>query len=84
MSLDSTLDADLVDVDAAYRRRGIAQAVLDRLLVEARALGVTTLVLDTSFKQEAAQRLYERNGFVHTGNVEVGGIPSRVYRLPLA
>jgi GNAT superfamily N-acetyltransferase len=71
-------------VEAAHRRLGIAQAVLDRLLEEARTLGVATLVLDTSIKQEAAQRLYERNGFVHTGNVEIGGIPSRLYRLTLA
>lgn len=124
LSLDQTLDADLVDVestyangffvvaafddepntlvgmgailrigddwhvkrmrvDAAHRRRGIAQAVLDRLLVEARRLGASTLVLDTSVKQEAAQRLYERNGFVQTGNIEIGGIPSRLYRLTL-
>ena len=40
--------------------------------------------LDTSLKQEDAQRLYERNGFVHVGNVDIGGIASRLYRLTLA
>lgn len=125
LSLDPTLDADLVDVeasyadgffvvasfedqpgtlvgmgairrigeewhlkrmrvDAAHRRQGIAQAVLDRLLNEARARGVGVLFLDTSSRQEAAQRLYERNGFVRVGDSDIGGVPSHLYRLTLA
>jgi len=71
-------------VDAAHRRRGIAQAILDRLLVEARARDVDELVLDTALGQQGAQRLYERNGFVHTGDAEIGGIRSRLYRRALA
>ena len=43
-----------------------------------------SLALNTSLKQEAAQRLYERNGFVHVGNAEIGGTASRLYRLTLA
>jgi len=70
-------------VAAAHRRKGIAQAVLDCLLAEARSLGVGALMLDTSEKQLAAQRLYERNGFMLTGKTEIGGVPSRVYRLEL-
>jgi GNAT superfamily N-acetyltransferase len=124
LSLDPTLDSDLVDVEASYadgyfvlvsyaddpgvvvgmgairlidgnwhvkrmrvaaahRRKGIAQAVLDSLLAEARSLGVGALMLDTSAKQLAAQRLYERNGFMLTGKTEIGGVPSCVYRLEM-
>jgi ribosomal protein S18 acetylase RimI-like enzyme len=70
-------------VDAAHRRRGIAQAVLHRLVAEARARGAAALLLDTAVRQEAAQRLYERNGFVHVGDALIGGLPSRLYRLAL-
>jgi ribosomal protein S18 acetylase RimI-like enzyme len=70
-------------VNAAHRRMGIAQAVLDRLLAEARLLGVDVLMLDTSAKQVAAQRLYERNGFVRIGTTEIGGLPSFMYRLDM-
>jgi len=124
LSLDPTLDSDLVDVEASYadgyfvlvsyaddpgvvvgmgairfidgnwhvkrmrvaaahRRKGIAQAVLDSLLAEARSLGVGALMLDTSAKQLAAQRLYERNGFMLTGETDIGGVPSCVYRLEM-
>jgi hypothetical protein len=40
-------------------------------------------MLDTSAKQLAAQRLYERNGFVLTGTTDIGGVPSCVYRLEM-
>lgn len=71
-------------VDAAHRRQGIAQAVLDRILEEARARRLAALVLDTPSRQDAAQRLCERNGFVHVGDADIGGIPSRLYRPTLA
>lgn len=71
-------------VDASQRRRGIAQAILARLIDEARARGIAELRLDTSLQQQAAQRLYERNGFVHERDLDIGGIPSRLYRLALA
>jgi len=70
-------------VDAAHRRQGIAQAVLSRLLGEARTLGAPALLLDTALQQHAAQRLYERNGFVHIDDMQIGCIPSRLYRLVL-
>lgn len=70
-------------VDAEHRRQGIAQVVLTRLLAEAHLRGVPALLLDTAFQQEAAQQLYERNGFVHIDDLQIGGIPSRVYQLVL-
>lgn len=45
------------------RGRGIGRAVLDRLEAEARALGVTRLVLETGTRQVEAIALYRRAGF---------------------
>jgi hypothetical protein len=39
------------------------------------------LLLDTSRNQHAARRPYERNGFEPHGEVEIGGIPSLLFRL---
>lgn len=68
-------------VDASHRRRGVGQAILARLVSEARRRAIPMLTLDTSLRQVEAQRLYERNGFAHVGDIEVGGIASRLYRL---
>jgi ribosomal protein S18 acetylase RimI-like enzyme len=81
--IDGNWHVKRMRVNAAHRRMGIAQAVLDRLLAEARLLGVGVLMLDTSAKQVAAQRLYERNGFVRIGTTEIGGLPSFMYRLDM-
>ena len=45
------------------RRKNVAQAVLDRLEVEARARGTKRLLLETGDNRDAAIRFYERNGF---------------------
>ena len=45
-----------------YQGRGIGQIILSEL--EARAIGYTTLHLDTSVVQVPAQKLYEKNGFL--------------------
>lgn len=46
------------------RDRGVAQALLDRLLHLARAGGVTQVMLGTNDRFRAAHRFYERNGFI--------------------
>jgi GNAT superfamily N-acetyltransferase len=46
------------------RGKGIGRALLDRLEIEARALGFTRLVLETGTRQHEALALYERAGFV--------------------
>lgn len=65
------LDAERAEVKRMYvlpERRGerLAERVLAALEVEARALGVARLVLETGARQHAALRLYRRNGFVPT------------------
>ena len=54
-------------VHPAYQRRGFGLLMLIELESRARALGYTTLHLDTSTVQLAAQRLYEKHGFRETG-----------------
>jgi GNAT superfamily N-acetyltransferase len=48
------------------RRRGVAQALMERLEAEALAAGKTVLVLDT-VPGRAAERLYERLGWTRVG-----------------
>ena len=60
-------------VDPEHRRNGIADAVLDRLMGEARAHKYSILRLETGDTLAAAHRLYLRNGFAFTG--PFGGYP---------
>jgi ribosomal protein S18 acetylase RimI-like enzyme len=50
-----------------YQRRGFGQQMFNELETRARQLGYTTLHLDTSTVQVAAQKLYEKNGFREVG-----------------
>ena len=55
-------------VYTAYRRRGIARALMQHIEAEARAAGRTLLVLDTQ-TGEPAEDLYARLGYARTGVV---------------
>ncbi|PZO76073.1 MAG: GNAT family N-acetyltransferase [Sphingomonas hengshuiensis] len=62
---DGTGEVKSMRTDATTRRRGVGQAVLDRIVADARAAGVTRLLLETGTGPmfDAAHRLYARNGF---------------------
>ncbi|HSJ32546.1 MAG TPA: GNAT family N-acetyltransferase [Longimicrobiales bacterium] len=45
---------------------GVGRALAEAVLEEARRLGYSSMVLDTSIRQEEAQRLYRRLGFQQT------------------
>jgi putative acetyltransferase len=47
-----------------FRRRGIAQMMLEALEREAARLGYNLMRLETGYKQDSAMRLYEVYGFV--------------------
>ena len=49
------------------RRMGVAQRLLDALFLELRARGITSLALEVRTSNLAAQKLYEKNGFVQVG-----------------
>lgn len=50
-------------VHRGHRRQGLARAILQRLVTEAKRLGHATLRLETGHKQAAAMALYESFGF---------------------
>ena len=50
-----------------YRRQGIAEMLLDRLISEARETGYSYMVLDTMPSLKEAIRLYEKKGFYRIG-----------------
>jgi ribosomal-protein-alanine N-acetyltransferase len=52
-----------IAVVPAYRRRGVARALLDELLGRARSTGVGRLTLEVRVSNFAAQELYRRQGF---------------------
>ncbi len=59
-------------VTEAWRRRGLAQALLDTAVDFCRASGYDRIILDTTEQQTAAQALYEAYGFQRTGQRVLG------------
>jgi ribosomal protein S18 acetylase RimI-like enzyme len=67
------------------RRRGVATALMDAAIAEARRSGKTFLTLDTTQSMTAAQRLYEAMRFRRAGErVFDDGFRLLSYELPLA
>jgi ribosomal protein S18 acetylase RimI-like enzyme len=64
-------------VTEAWRRRGVAQALVETAEDFSRAAGFHRIILDTMNQQTEAQRLYEKNGFRRTGERMLG--PFRVF-----
>ena len=54
-------------VDPAYQRRGLGQAMLERLESSARELDYSGIYLDTTTRQAPAIALYEKNGYQEVG-----------------
>lgn len=59
-------------VTPSWRGRGVGQALVDTAVEHCRDRGYTKLILDTTEQQIEGQRLYERNGFVKTGERMLG------------
>ena len=57
-----------IRVAIPHQRRGLARRLVEALEDRARALGGTTITLDTTDRQLPAQRLYESLGYVFTHN----------------
>jgi ribosomal protein S18 acetylase RimI-like enzyme len=66
-----------------YQGRGLGQIILSELEARACALGYTTLHLDTSPAQVAAQKLYEKNGFRPVGGTTINGLEVILYEKSL-
>lgn len=61
---EDTAELKRMYVDPQVRGRGIGRALLEALEREARALGVTTVVLETGTRLAPAIKMYEAAGYV--------------------
>jgi ribosomal protein S18 acetylase RimI-like enzyme len=66
-------------VKPGLQGRGHGQAMLDALHHRATELGYSTLRLDTTVQQRAAQRLYLKNGYSEVGRGVVGPFDCILY-----
>ena len=60
---EKTCELKRLYVKPEYRRQGIAEKLLDRIIEEARETGYSYMVLDTMPALKEAIRLYEKKGF---------------------
>ncbi len=63
---DTLAEIKRMRVHPDFQGLGFGQLILEALEARAAALGYTTLFLDTSLRQVAAQHLYRKNGFYET------------------
>ena len=63
LHLGDTLYVDDLSVLPAGRRRGVATALLDAVVAEARRLGCSAVTLDSGYQRRGAHALYLRYGF---------------------
>lgn len=57
----------MIAVMPEWRRKGVGEALLERLLAEGRALGCLRATLEVREHNAAARALYARHGFVEVG-----------------
>lgn len=65
---------DALATDERFRRRGVANRLLDAAADRARELGLRALALDTTAANAPARALYEKAGFRLTGEEPAGPI----------
>lgn len=76
---DDTCEAKRLYVHPNYRRRGIATALLNRLVKEARGCGYRTLYGDTLPTMRSALNIYREMGFVEVGPYGASPTPNAIY-----
>ncbi len=81
---DGRASVHRVAVHPAMQRHGIGRALIVELEDRARRAGVTTLHLDTSIGQVAAQKLYTSCGYAGIGNIVQSGVECVLYEKNLA
>jgi ribosomal-protein-alanine N-acetyltransferase len=65
--LPGAIDIHNIAVHVDYRRRGLARALLERVIDQARAQSITRVMLEVRISNLPAQKLYTGLGFVATG-----------------
>lgn len=63
-----------IAVASAYRQKGIGQRIVEYLIVDAKARGITAMTLEVKSGNAAAKALYEKLGF------ELSGIRKKYYK----
>ena len=58
-----------IDVDGAWRRRGVGHSLLEEIETELRGMGVVAVLLEVAVDNTAAQEFYVRHGFARTGRI---------------
>jgi putative acetyltransferase len=76
---DQTCEMKRLYVRPESRGQGLARKIAAKLIQEARVLGYTTMVLDTSDRLKAAMNLYESLGFKRTEPYYYNPLPDVVY-----
>ncbi len=66
-------------VRPGYRGKGIADTLVEKLLVEAKQKGYKKMVLDTLERLQPAIKLYIKHGFVNTSAYYQNPLPGVVY-----
>jgi len=66
-------------VTGTRRRKGVATDLLETAEEFCREMGYKRMILDTTEDQTAAHALYEKNGFVRTGERMIGVVPAYDY-----
>jgi len=66
-------------VTGARRRKGVATDLLETAQEFCREMGYKRIILDTTQDQTSAHALYEKNGFVRTGERMIGVVPAYDY-----
>jgi ribosomal-protein-alanine N-acetyltransferase len=74
--LDDELEVANFAVSPAYRRKGIGERIMERILVEARERGCKSIILSVRESNLAAIKLYTKFGFIEVGRRK------KYYRLP--
>jgi ribosomal protein S18 acetylase RimI-like enzyme len=70
-------------VHPEHQRRGYGQAILTELEKRAKAMGYSSMFLDTLPIMAPARRLYTKNGFVQTGTKKIGRFEAILYEKAL-
>jgi ribosomal protein S18 acetylase RimI-like enzyme len=84
--VDEESEIRMLGVLAAARERGVGETLVRACIARAKASGASRLVLSTDLEMRAAQRLYERLGFVRTVDRDwspVAGLELLTYALEL-
>ena len=71
-------------VTGAWRRKGVATDLLATAEDFCRDMGYKRIILDTTQDQAAAHALYEKSGFVRTGDRLIGVVPAVDYAKELS